>query len=136
MIINKHKGAIDSLFGLGNTFKGDFELVGPLRVDGNLIGQVTSNSRLHISKSGKGEGSIIAKIIEIGGEFFGDLFATDKVILKSTAYVKAKITSRYLEVEEGAFYSGQCKVTTTEMTHPSEAMDDTISRQELAETSI
>ncbi|MDH5681300.1 MAG: polymer-forming cytoskeletal protein, partial [Spirochaetota bacterium] len=106
------------------------------RVDGNLIGQVTSNSRLHISKSGKGEGSIIAKNIEIGGEFFGDLFATDKVILRSTAYVKAKITSRYLEVEEGAYYCGQCKVTSAELAHPSDVTDDSLSQQELAESSI
>ncbi len=105
------EGGVQSIFGLGDVFKGDFTLTGPLRVDGTLQGEVISSSWLHISRSGKGEGRIEAQSIQIGGEFIGDLYATGHITLLYTAYVRGNIVARSLKLEEGAFYTGECKVS-------------------------
>lgn len=119
---NKH--TIDSIVGVGNNFSGEFQIVGYLRVDGTLRGQINSDSTLFISGSGKGEGSIEAKNIEIGGEFVGSLYATGRVELRSTACVKGEIIARYLVVEEGAFYCGNCKITTNIMSFSPKKLDN------------
>lgn len=108
--MKKNKNTIHSLFGMGNTFKGEFILNGPLRVDGTVIGDITTDSRVHISRSGKGEGTVKAKTIDIGGEFKGKLVAADHVYIRSTAIVNADIETNLLELEEGAFFSGDCKI--------------------------
>lgn len=108
--MKKNKGTVHSLFGMGNTFKGEFILNGPLRVDGTVIGDITTDSRVHISKSGRGDGSVTAKTIDIGGKFNGKLTATDHVYIRSTATVNADIDTNLLELEEGAFFSGDCKI--------------------------
>ncbi len=105
------EGGVQSIFGVGDVFKGEFNLTGPLRVDGTLQGEVITSSWLHISRSGKGGGRIEAQSIQIGGEFIGDLYATDHITLLYTAYVRGNIVARSLKLEEGAFYSGECRVS-------------------------
>ncbi len=106
----KDKETIDNLVGAGNTFKGEFNLTGPLRVDGTILGEIVTNSRIHISRTGHVEGNLEAKAIDIGGTFTGNLKASEHIIIRSKAYVKANILANTLEVEEGAIFTGQCKV--------------------------
>lgn len=121
---NKHNAIVNSIIGAGNVFKGNFELIGFLRVDGIISGRIKTDSILLIGETGKGEGDIKAENIDIGGEFIGNLFASERVVLRSTAIVKGNIVARYLVVEEGAFYCGHCKITTNVMSIRSSLEED------------
>ncbi len=120
----RDKNPFRSIIAEGDVFKGEFDLVGGVRVDGVLKGSLTTESEIRITKHGKGDGFIRAKKIFIGGEFIGDLEAEERIEILSTAYVKGNITAGYLIIEEGAFFSGDCHITTKIIKFPPKKDED------------
>lgn len=108
--LSKKHGSIQSLFGDGNILHGNLYLSTPLRIDGIIKGDILTQSRLHISYSGRVEGKIQAKNMEIGGHFSGRLYVEEKLVLRSGAVVSAEVRAFSMEVEDGAFYIGNCLV--------------------------
>ncbi len=103
-----NKTPIKSIIGFGDTFRGELNLVGAIRIDGTFIGNIETNNILRIGSSGKGKGIIKAKAIIIGGEFEGELYAKEHVILLSNAYIEGDINCAFLVIEDGAHFSGKC----------------------------
>jgi cytoskeletal protein CcmA (bactofilin family) len=102
---------INSIIGEGTRFKGEFDLSGLLRIDGDFTGVIRTKGKVLIGKNGRAECTLQAGTVVVGGVIRGEIFSTEKVIILSTGLVLGNITTPRLIIEEGVVFNGSCKVT-------------------------
>lgn len=100
----------NNIIGKGSTFTGNIDTYGNLRVEGRIIGNVRSKSKIAVGQSAYIEGNILAQVSEIEGEVKGSVEVTDMLILKPTCTISGDIIANKLVVEAGAKFEGQCKM--------------------------
>lgn len=94
----------------GTFIEGKFRTSEDLRLDGTIIGEVKTEKRLVIGKSGKIEGTVSCNESSIKGRVEGELKVTGLLHLLSTALIKGKIVAQKMIVDEGAEYNGECLI--------------------------
>jgi cytoskeletal protein CcmA (bactofilin family) len=97
-----------NIIAAGTTLTGDIISSGDCRVDGILKGNINSNSKIFIGKTGIIEGKIQCHSIEIEGEAKADITATELLSLKSSAYLTGNIRVSKISIEPGANFVGNC----------------------------
>ncbi|WP_035060081.1 bactofilin family protein [Andreprevotia chitinilytica] len=102
---------IDSLIGHGTSLKGDLKFSGGLRVDGKVVGNVTSaddkNGTLVVSEKARIEGSVKASHLILNGEIVGPIEINQFVELQAKARVSGDLTYKVLEMHPGAVVEGR-----------------------------
>ena len=106
---------INSIIGEGTKFKGEFDLNGLLRIDGDFTGVIRTKGKVLIGKNGRAECTLHAGTVVVGGVIRGEIYSTEKVIILSTGLVLGAITTPRLIIEEGVIFNGSCKVTTPQL---------------------
>jgi len=105
------EGRLSGFVGHGTTLSGETEFHAMLRVDGHLVGSVTSEAgTLIIGTNGQVDANIMVAAAMINGIFYGDVMATEKLQLGRTAKVMGNIHSPRLIIEEGAILEGSCSM--------------------------
>jgi cytoskeletal protein CcmA (bactofilin family) len=105
------EGRLSGFVGHGTTLTGETEFHAMLRVDGHLIGTVTSDAgTLIIGTNGQVDANIMVAAAMINGTVNGDIVASEKLQLGRTARVMGNIQSPRLIVEEGAILEGSCSM--------------------------
>ncbi|MEQ8927594.1 MAG: polymer-forming cytoskeletal protein [Fulvivirga sp.] len=100
----------NNIIGKGTTFTGNIETYGNIRIEGKVVGDIISKSKVAVGPSAVIEGKLLAQIAEIEGEIKGKLEVTDHLILKPTSKIEGDIIANKLTVESGARFDGQCKM--------------------------
>ncbi len=103
---------INSIIGEGTRIRGEFDLNGLLRIDGDFSGVIRTKGKVLVGKNGRAECTLHAGTVVIGGVFRGDIVSTEKVIILSTGLVIGTVTTPRLIIEEGVIFNGACKVVT------------------------
>jgi len=103
-----HVNTLYSIIGEGTFLRGDFNVKGLLRIDGDFKGNIQSDGKILISKNGRAEGFISAEVVIIGGVFKGDILAHQQVEILSTAVFVGRIESPRLIVHEEVIFHGEC----------------------------
>ena len=101
---------INSIIGEGASFSGEFKLKGILRIDGSFRGLIDTDGKVLIGQTGRVDTDIKARIVVCGGEMYGNIYATERVILLSTSKVTGDIVTPKLLIEEGVVFQGKCTV--------------------------
>ena len=104
---------INSMIGEGTRLKGEFDLNGLLRIDGDFTGTIRTKGKVLIGKNGRAECTLHAGTVVVGGVIRGEIYSTEKVIILSTGLVLGSITTPRLIIEEGVVFNGSCRVTTS-----------------------
>jgi cytoskeletal protein CcmA (bactofilin family) len=105
------EGRLSGFVGHGTTLTGETEFHAMLRVDGHLIGTVSSEAgTLIIGTNGQVDANIAVAAAMINGSVTGDIIATEKLQLGRTARVMGNIQSPRLIIEEGAILEGSCSM--------------------------
>ncbi len=105
------EGRLSGFVGHGTTLTGETQFHAMLRVDGHLIGTVSSESgTLIIGTNGQVDANIAVAAAMINGMVNGDIYASEKLQLGRTARVMGNIHSPRLIVEEGAILEGSCSM--------------------------
>jgi cytoskeletal protein CcmA (bactofilin family) len=97
-----------NMIAAGSILTGDLISSGDCRIDGTLKGNITSNSKIVIGKTGMIEGKIKCQSIEIEGEAKADITTTEILSLKSTAVLTGNIRVSRISIEPGANFVGNC----------------------------
>lgn len=92
----------------GTKIKGDIIANGDIRIDGELMGNISAKSKLVIGPNGKIEGQIICNNIEVSGYIKGKVTAKELISMKSTSQIVGDIVAGKLSIEPGALFSGSC----------------------------
>jgi cytoskeletal protein CcmA (bactofilin family) len=121
-----------NLVGKGTVFEGTVRAENDVRASGQVIGTLRVEGKAMIAESGSVDGEIIATNADVAGRVQGDIEIEERLVLKSTARVEGNIETDRLVVEEGAQFTGECKMGTPisingesgEDTAPTDAGDD------------
>jgi cytoskeletal protein CcmA (bactofilin family) len=90
--------------------EGNIETFGNIRIEGKVIGNIKSKSKIALGNSSHVEGNISAQNADIEGEVKGKLEISEMLVLKSTSVVHGDIITSKLVVEPGAVFNGSCKM--------------------------
>ena len=105
------EGRLSGFVGHGTTLTGETEFHAMLRVDGRLIGTVTSEGgTLIIGTNGQVDANVMVAAAMVNGTVNGDVIASEKLQLGRTARVLGNISSPRLIIEEGAILEGSCSM--------------------------
>jgi cytoskeletal protein CcmA (bactofilin family) len=104
------QGSLNTILGQGCKVKGDIELDGTIRVDGEFSGSIACPETLIIGKSGLVKAEVKVKNAIIGGKLVGNIHATNKIELQSGSRVEGDIETGRLVIDEGVYFEGNCKM--------------------------
>ncbi len=115
-MFGKRKGSspqnsIDSLIGVGTRVEGNVFFSGGLRVDGDVRGNISSESgqegTLVISEKASVEGAISVGHVVINGTVIGPVFAGESLELLPSARVTGDVEYHQIEMQQGAVIQGR-----------------------------
>ncbi len=105
------EGRLSGFVGHGTTLSGETQFHAMLRVDGHLVGTVSSEAgTLIIGNNGQVDANIAVAAAMVNGTVNGDIVASEKLQLGRTARVMGNISSPRLIIEEGAILEGSCSM--------------------------
>lgn len=112
MFNRKNKSTIESLIGVATSIKGDVRFKGGLRIDGQVTGNLSTESDqqpsvLVISEQAKIVGEIRAVHLIVNGEIIGDVYSTELLELQPKARITGNVYYKALEMHGGALVSGK-----------------------------
>ncbi|HEV8284145.1 MAG TPA: polymer-forming cytoskeletal protein [Chitinophagaceae bacterium] len=103
-----------TLIGAGTTLKGDINSNSDLRIDGTIIGNVSSSAKIVIGASGSIEGDISGNQADIVGKVSGNIRTKDLLQLRGDCIVNGNVYAGKLQIEPTAIFNGQCHMGNTE----------------------
>jgi cytoskeletal protein CcmA (bactofilin family) len=90
---------------------GDLRGQEDLLIEGEVNGTVQlRNNSLTVGGQGKIKANVYAKEIHVDGSVEGDLFGSERVIIRKSAQVRGNITSPRVAIEEGARFKGSIEM--------------------------
>lgn len=99
-----------NLVGEDTVFEGTVRAESDVRASGQILGTLEVSGKAMIAESGSVEGEIIATNADIAGRVQGEIQVEERLVLKSSARVDGTIETDRLVVEEGAQFTGECKM--------------------------
>jgi cytoskeletal protein CcmA (bactofilin family) len=104
-----------NLISNGTDITGDIKSGGDTRIDGSLKGNLNTKGKVVIGQTGKVKGEIICKNSEVSGVIEGKISVSQLLILKASSKITGDITTSKLSIEPGAIFSGNCKMSDTDI---------------------
>lgn len=101
---------VNSVIGKGTEFEGTIRTKETFRVEGVVKGTIISEGTLIIGNGGMVDGRIEAVNIMIGGEAFGELYATNRVEANASGRIYGNVHAKNLIVDENAIFQGTCEM--------------------------
>lgn len=99
---------VGTIVGEGAIFQGNLVVKDTVRVDGEVKGDVKTESVLIVGSKGRIDGNIEADTIFAGGLIKGDLCAKNKTEISSTGKIFGDIKTKILVIDENAVFQGRC----------------------------
>ncbi|HEX5653053.1 MAG TPA: polymer-forming cytoskeletal protein [Chitinophagaceae bacterium] len=97
-----------TLIGAGTTLKGDISSNSDLRIDGTVIGNISSSAKIVIGSNGVVEGDLSGNQADIVGKVTGNIRAKELLQLRGECEVTGNLYAGKLQVEPTAVFNGQC----------------------------
>ena len=117
------QGSLNSILGQGCKVKGNIELKGTIRIDGEFEGSMECPETLIIGKSGVVKANVAVKNAIIGGKIVGNIAASNKIELQTGSHVEGDIQTARLVIDEGVFFEGNCKMGAGQGAKPAAATE-------------
>jgi len=106
--------SLNTIIGPGTSVSGDVESGGFTRVDGNVQGDVKAKGRVVIGEKARMKSNISGTSVTVGGVVFGNVLASERLIVLSTGLVMGDIITRRIQAEEGCLIHGRVRVCQSE----------------------
>jgi cytoskeletal protein CcmA (bactofilin family) len=99
-----------TILGPDASFKGELTFEKGLRLMGKMEGKINTPGRLHVAKEARMQADVESGSVVVEGDVRGNLTASDRIELKSTARYEGDLRATKLTVDEGAIFSGHVAV--------------------------
>lgn len=107
----KPHGMLNTFIDDGTEIEGKYVCSGTVMIDAKLRGEITAKDTLVIGPQGVVHAAVHATTVVIKGEVIGNVTATERVELGSSARVTGDIESPVLVMEAGAVHDGATRMT-------------------------
>ena len=94
----------------GSKISGKLSFDGPIRIDGEVDGEIIGKDNITIGESAVVTAQIKAASIIEAGKVSGDITAIQRIEIRPSAKVMGNLTSPVLVVHEGALFEGHCSM--------------------------
>ena len=113
--INKKEDySVNTIIGPGTSVSGDIVSKGFTRVDGSITGDVTANGRVIIGEKARMKSNVSGTFVTVGGVVFGNVLASERLIVLATGLVMGDIITRRIQADEGCLIHGRIRVCRTD----------------------
>jgi cytoskeletal protein CcmA (bactofilin family) len=92
------------------TVTGDIDTSGSLRIDGKLNGTIRRADTVVLGVGASMMGDIYAREVIVGGAITGNIHATERVELQTTAIVIGNLVTQVTLVQEGGVVNGRVEM--------------------------
>ena len=106
--------SINTIIGPGTSVSGDIKSGGFTRVDGNVLGDVKAKGRVVIGERARMKSNVSGTSITVGGVVFGNVIASERIVILGTGLVMGDIITRRIQADEGCLIHGKVRVCRTE----------------------
>jgi cytoskeletal protein CcmA (bactofilin family) len=106
--------SVNTIIGPGTSVSGDIESAGFTRVDGNVQGDLKARGRVIIGERARMKSNVSGTYITVGGVVFGNVLASERLVVLTTGLVMGDIITRRIQADEGCLIHGRVRVCKTE----------------------
>ena len=106
--------SINTIIGPGTSVSGDIVSVGFTRVDGNVLGDVKAKGRVVIGERARMKSNVSGTSVTVGGVVFGNVLASERLIVLATGLVMGDIITRRIQADEGCLIHGRVRICRTD----------------------
>ena len=101
---------IDTVLAEDIDFAGELSFSKPLMIKGRFTGQVQATGDLYVGDHAAIDATIQANVVSLKGSLKGNIIATSRVELFSTATVEGDIAAPDIVMESGCNFNGMCRM--------------------------
>jgi len=102
---------VNSTIGTDSYFGGRFLVKGNMRIDGTVAGRVLLVDQLEIGPKARVKTSISATSVVVEGLVIGNISASRRILLLSTARVLGDLKTPELIIQDGVVLEGKCTIS-------------------------
>jgi cytoskeletal protein CcmA (bactofilin family) len=111
----KHEDfSINTIIGPNTSVRGNIETGGFTRIDGSILGTVKAKGRVVIGEKARMKSNVSGTSITVGGVVYGNVIASEQLVILSTALVLGDIITRRIQADDGCLIHGKVSVCTDE----------------------
>lgn len=98
--------SVDVLIGEKTTLTGDLVSESAIKIDGTILGNITSDKEVILSESAVVSGNICASALIIAGTLTGNVITKNQLLIKATGRLEGDVEAGALVIEEGGVFLG------------------------------
>jgi cytoskeletal protein CcmA (bactofilin family) len=106
--------SINTIIGPDTSVYGNIESGGFTRVDGSLRGDLTTRGPIVVGEKARIKSNVSGTSITIGGVVYGNVQASERLIVLSTGLILGNIVTRRIQADEGCLIHGKIRVCSTD----------------------
>jgi cytoskeletal protein CcmA (bactofilin family) len=106
--------SVNTIIGPGTSVFGNVESGGFTRVDGNVQGDIKAKGRVVIGERARMKSNISGTSVTIGGVVFGNVLASERLIVLATGLIMGDVITRRIQADGGCLIHGRIRVCQTE----------------------
>jgi cytoskeletal protein CcmA (bactofilin family) len=99
---------LNTILGKGSVIEGKIIIKNGVRVDGRVVGEISSTGTITVGDNGEIEGDITAIRAIVGGKVKGRINASAKAVLEANSVFIGDLQTATLMIDEGAMFEGRC----------------------------
>lgn len=111
--LEKRYGKLRPSFTPGTVVQGKLTFDSPVRVDGELEGEISSTKPFIVGPKGKINATVNVPVLVVLGEVTGQVTATERIEILDHGVLTADVSTPSLVIEAGAEFNGRCVMTRT-----------------------
>ncbi len=113
-----------TVIGANSFFEGRFAVKGNLRIDGKFEGSVLKVDQLQVGPEGQVKSDINATNVVVEGIVIGNITASTRILLLSTARVLGNLRTPELIIQDGVVLEGKCTISRMEFDNTKDYIED------------
>jgi cytoskeletal protein CcmA (bactofilin family) len=109
-MVKRNDFTLNTIVGPGTSVIGDIESAGFTRVDGSVQGDVHAKGKVIVGEAARLKSNISGTAVTIGGVVYGNIIASEHIIILGTGLVLGDIITRRIRADEGCLIHGKVVV--------------------------
>jgi cytoskeletal protein CcmA (bactofilin family) len=119
----------NSTIGEESFFEGRFAIRGSMRIDGRFEGQALQVDQLQIGPKARVKTNIFATSVVVEGIVVGNISASRRILLLSTARVLGDMKTPELIIQDGVVLEGRCTISHVQIENTQQYIESLYSKK-------
>lgn len=112
--ISRKDLSINTIVGPNTVVWGNVETGGFSRVDGSVHGNMSASGQIVVGEKARMRGNVAGTQITIGGVVYGNVLASERLIILSTGLVIGDVITKRVQADDGCIIHGKIVVCSGE----------------------